>query len=46
MHLQYVCSTLSGFIAKTGKLMPMKEPVDKNLEIKNLIILGCISFFS
>jgi hypothetical protein len=37
---------LYGFIAKTGKLIPIKEPVDINLEIRNLMILGCIFFFS
>jgi hypothetical protein len=34
----YVYKIVSGFIAKTGKLMPMKDPVVTNFFRTNLII--------
>ena len=38
MLLQYVYRIDSGFIAKTGKLIPMKDPVVINLATTNFII--------
>jgi hypothetical protein len=36
--LAYVYKIDSGFIAKTGKLIPIKDPVDKNFFSTNFII--------
>ena len=44
--LQYVSSMDSGFMAKTGKLMPIKEPILRTLLSTKLIISICLDLFS
>lgn len=46
MDLAYVSSILSGCIAKTGKLSPMKLPVEINFLTRNPTILVALLFHS